>query len=93
MKFFPSDFIQKHHDKSTFIGNPELNWTLQQKREAVTACIMSIKDQPDYSMKALRILSREESGCEELAVNKALSFKLILGVFLASAEILRLYRK
>ncbi len=61
------EFIEKNHDKSYFIGNPDLNWTLQQKKDAVTTCMMSVKDHPDLSMKALRILVRELSGCEELS--------------------------
>lgn len=64
------EFLEKHNDTSYFIGHPDLNWTLEEKKTAVNLCIKLAHDQAEKSMDALRILCREKEGCEELSSNK-----------------------
>ena len=64
------EFLEKHNDTSYFIGHPDLNWTLEEKKAAVTTCINLAHDQAELIMHALRILCREKAGCEELSSNK-----------------------
>ena len=64
------EFVEKYSDASCFIGQDDLNWTLKEKRAAVSYCIKSVHNHPELGMHALRILVRELQGCEELVSNK-----------------------
>lgn len=88
------EFIGNHHDTFHFIGHPDLNWTLEEKKKAINLCIKSAQDHADLCMNALRILSREHEGCEEISSNKVqFGQHSSLGVFLVCRKLCWIFRR